>query len=140
MKMPWRIAHTRGDAAAQAKYDLLTPFRLPSVPAFLVIAALGVQVHGGMGFIETGAAQHVRDAHSDGYEGANGIQAMDLWGANAARQWRSSARLYWRNARTAEMSPVKPLGFDPGCRRAGDAIDALKAPTGCWIAQNPAHG
>ena len=46
------------------------------------IASLGVQVHGGMGFIEeTGAAQHLRDARiAPIYEGTNGIQAIDLVG------------------------------------------------------------
>ncbi len=44
------------------------------------VASLGVQVHGGMGFIEeTGAAQHFRDARIAAiYEGTNGIQAIDL--------------------------------------------------------------
>ena len=46
------------------------------------VASLGVQVHGGMGFIEeTGAAQHYRDARiAPIYEGTNGIQAADLVG------------------------------------------------------------
>src|SRR6185312_1155684 len=44
------------------------------------VASLGVQVHGGMGFVEeTGAAQHYRDARiAPIYEGTNGIQAIDL--------------------------------------------------------------
>jgi hypothetical protein len=44
------------------------------------VASLGVQVHGGMGYIEeTGAAQHLRDARiAPIYEGTNGIQAADL--------------------------------------------------------------
>src|SRR5262249_22461068 len=44
------------------------------------VASLGIQVHGGMGFIEeTGAAQHLRDARILSiYEGTNGIQAIDL--------------------------------------------------------------
>ena len=46
------------------------------------VASLGIQVHGGMGFIEeTGAAQHLRDARiAPIYEGTNGIQAADLVG------------------------------------------------------------
>ena len=46
------------------------------------VASLGVQVHGGMGYIEeTGAAQHLRDARiAPIYEGTNGIQAADLVG------------------------------------------------------------
>ena len=44
------------------------------------VASLGVQVHGGMGYVEeTGAAQHLRDARILAiYEGTNGIQAIDL--------------------------------------------------------------
>ena len=77
------LVHTSGDAAAQAKYDLLTPdIKAFSTDIANEVAALGVQVHGGMGFIEeTGAAQHVRDARIlTIYEGTNGIQAMDLVG------------------------------------------------------------
>jgi alkylation response protein AidB-like acyl-CoA dehydrogenase len=67
-----------GDSAAQARADLLTPL----VKAFgtdvgVEVASLGVQVHGGMGYVEeTGAAQHYRDARiAPIYEGTNGIQA-----------------------------------------------------------------
>ena len=51
------------------------------------VASLGIQVHGGMGFIEeTGAAQHYRDARiAPIYEGTNGIQAIDLVGRKLAR-------------------------------------------------------
>ncbi|MFW5661406.1 MAG: acyl-CoA dehydrogenase C-terminal domain-containing protein, partial [Oceanicaulis sp.] len=51
------------------------------------VASLGVQVHGGMGFVEeTGAAQHYRDARiAPIYEGTNGIQAIDLVGRKLAR-------------------------------------------------------
>ena len=46
------------------------------------LASIGVQIHGGMGFVEeTGAAQHFRDARiAPIYEGTNGIQAIDLAG------------------------------------------------------------
>ncbi len=52
------------------------------------MASLGVQVHGGMGFIEeTGAAQHLRDARiTTIYEGTTGIQANDLIGRKIARE------------------------------------------------------
>ncbi len=70
-----------GDAAAQAKVDLLTPV----VKGWCTdnaqeVTYLGVQIHGGMGFIEeTGAAQFYRDARIlPIYEGTNGIQAADL--------------------------------------------------------------
>ncbi len=72
-------ARVRGDAAARGA--LLTPI----AKAFATdigneVASLGVQIHGGMGFIEeTGAAQYYRDARiTPIYEGTNGIQSIDL--------------------------------------------------------------
>jgi hypothetical protein len=69
----------RADAAARGA--LLTPLaKAFSTDVGNEVAYLGVQVHGGMGFIEeTGAAQHARDARITAiYEGTNGIQAIDL--------------------------------------------------------------
>jgi len=75
-------------AAAQARGDLL----IPIVKGWCTetaneIAAIGVQVHGGMGFIEeTGAAQYVRDVRiTTIYEGTTGIQANDLLGRKIGR-------------------------------------------------------
>jgi len=70
-------------AAAKARQELLTPIaKAWSTDIGVEVASLGVQLHGGMGFIEeTGAAQHYRDARiAPIYEGTNGIQAMDLVG------------------------------------------------------------
>ncbi len=70
-----------GDKAAHKKVDLLTPIvKAWCTDMANTVAALGVQVHGGMGFIEeTGAAQYVRDARIlTIYEGTNGVQAQDL--------------------------------------------------------------
>jgi hypothetical protein len=72
-------ANVRADAAARGA--LLTPIaKAFSTDIGNEVAYLGVQVHGGMGFIEeTGAAQHYRDARITSiYEGTNGIQAIDL--------------------------------------------------------------
>ena len=77
------LAHSTGDAAAKAKNDLLTPIsKAFSTDIANEVAAIGVQIHGGMGFVEeTGAAQFLRDARIlTIYEGTNGIQAMDLVG------------------------------------------------------------
>ena len=73
-------ARTTRRARPGARASLLTPWRKPSPPTGIEVASLGVQVHGGMGFIEeTGAAQHYRDARiAPIYEGTNGIQAIDL--------------------------------------------------------------
>ena len=72
-----------GDAHAQARVDLLTPLvKAYGTDVGVEVTSLGVQVHGGMGYIEeAGAAQHYRDARiSPIYEGTNGIQAADLVG------------------------------------------------------------
>ncbi|MCZ4262503.1 acyl-CoA dehydrogenase [Limimaricola sp. G21655-S1] len=72
-----------GDAAAKARAALLTPIaKAFGTETGINVADLGIQVHGGMGFIEeTGAAQFLRDARITAiYEGTNGIQAMDLVG------------------------------------------------------------
>ena len=82
----------KGDAA-EADYhhrrvDLLTPLvKGWCTEAGMEATSLGVQVHGGMGFIEeTGAAQHMRDARIlPIYEGTNGIQSLDLVGRKLAR-------------------------------------------------------
>jgi alkylation response protein AidB-like acyl-CoA dehydrogenase len=72
-----------GDAAAGLRAEVLTPLaKAWATDVGCEVASLGVQVHGGMGFIEeTGAAQHLRDARiAPIYEGTNGIQAADLVG------------------------------------------------------------
>jgi alkylation response protein AidB-like acyl-CoA dehydrogenase len=70
-----------GRAAADARASLLTPVaKAFATDIGTEVASLGVQVHGGMGYVEeTGAAQHYRDARiAQIYEGTNGIQAIDL--------------------------------------------------------------
>src|ERR1700759_4986256 len=72
-------AKVRSEAAARGA--LLTPIaKAFSTDIGTEVASLGVQIHGGMGFIEeTGAAQHLRDARiTPIYEGTNGIQSIDL--------------------------------------------------------------
>ncbi|MCK9994226.1 MAG: hypothetical protein Dbin4_02746 [Alphaproteobacteria bacterium] len=79
------LAHKAPDAgaraAAQARADLLTPIsKAWSTDIGAEVASLGIQIHGGMGFIEkTGAAQYLRDIRIAAiYEGTNGIQAIDM--------------------------------------------------------------
>jgi alkylation response protein AidB-like acyl-CoA dehydrogenase len=72
---------------ARMREDLLTPIaKAWSTDMAVETASMGLQVHGGMGFIEeTGAAQHYRDARVlPIYEGTNGIQAIDLMGRKLA--------------------------------------------------------
>ena len=71
-----------------ARMDLLTPVvKAWCTDLGVDIASIGVQVHGGMGFLEeTGAAQHLRDSRiAPIYEGTNGIQAIDLLGRKLLR-------------------------------------------------------
>jgi len=73
----------------QAMVDLLIPVvKGWSTEMGIEVASLGIQVHGGMGFIEeTGAAQHLRDARiTTIYEGTTGIQANDLVGRKMGRE------------------------------------------------------
>ena len=86
------IAHPHADesvrATAQAQYEFLVPLiKGYNTEQSIEIASFGVQIHGGMGFIEeTGAAQHYRDARIlPIYEGTTAIQANDLIGRKTLR-------------------------------------------------------
>jgi alkylation response protein AidB-like acyl-CoA dehydrogenase len=71
------------DERARRRYELLVPVaKAWSSDMGVEVASMGLQVHGGMGFVEeTGAAQHYRDARiAPIYEGTNGVQALDLVG------------------------------------------------------------
>src|SRR3954468_16790667 len=79
----------------QAFVDLMIPVvKGWSTETGIDVASLGVQIHGGMGFIEeTGAAQHLRDARiTTIYEGTTGIQASDLVGRKIAREGGATAK------------------------------------------------
>ena len=91
------LAHHRDDAETMA----LAEFMVPLVKGFcseraVEVASLGVQIHGGMGFIEeTGAAQHYRDARIlPIYEGTTAIQANDLLGRKVMRDGGETARRF----------------------------------------------
>jgi alkylation response protein AidB-like acyl-CoA dehydrogenase len=93
-----------GDSQAQARADLLTPIvKAGSTDMGCEVAALGMQIHGGMGYIEeTGAAQFYRDARiTPIYEGTNGIQANDLAFRKTARDQGLAAQAF-----VAEMRGV----------------------------------
>ncbi|MEQ9137440.1 MAG: acyl-CoA dehydrogenase [Thalassobaculum sp.] len=82
---------------AQARVDLLIPVaKAWCTDAAVEICSTAVQVHGGMGCIEeTGAAQHYRDARiTPIYEGANGVQALDLVGRKVARDGGEAMRAF----------------------------------------------
>ena len=107
-----------GDADAQARVDLM----IPVVKAWCTdlgveLASTGLQLHGGMGFVEeTGAAQHFRDSRiAPIYEGTNGIQAMDLVARKLGRDGGAALR-----AQVALMRADAPAG------PLADAIDAVE--------------
>jgi len=85
-------AHNTTDAALKASNQAMYEYLVPVVKGFstemsVEMASLGVQIHGGMGFIEeTGAAQHYRDARIlTIYEGTTAIQANDIVGRKTLR-------------------------------------------------------
>ena len=91
-------AHNEADPQARKKHQAFVDLMIPIVKGWSTETAqevtyLGVQVHGGMGFIEeTGAAQHCRDARIITiYEGTTGIQANDLIGRKTARDAGATA-------------------------------------------------
>ncbi|MCW5659470.1 MAG: acyl-CoA dehydrogenase [Burkholderiaceae bacterium] len=92
-------AHAHPDADQRKRNQAFYEFMVPLIKGYstemsLEVASLGVQVHGGMGFIEeTGAAQHYRDAKIlTIYEGTTAIQANDLVGRKTARDGGAVAR------------------------------------------------
>ena len=90
------MANATGDAGWEARAALLTPIaKAYGTDTGCKVADIGVQVHGGMGFIEeTGAAQYLRDVRiTTIYEGTNGIQAMDLVGRKLADGGEAAFRL-----------------------------------------------
>ncbi|MGB0903157.1 acyl-CoA dehydrogenase [Halocynthiibacter sp.] len=93
------LAHLAPTANARARATRISEFMTPLVKGFCTETAVetasnGVQVHGGMGFIEeTGAAQHYRDARIlPIYEGTTAIQANDLIGRKTLRDGGETAR------------------------------------------------
>ena len=92
------LAHHHPDETARAQHQAIYEFLVPVVKGWstelsIDVTSLGVQVHGGMGFIEeTGAAQHYRDARIlTIYEGTTAIQANDLIGRKTVRDGGATA-------------------------------------------------
>jgi alkylation response protein AidB-like acyl-CoA dehydrogenase len=92
------------------------------------IASLGIQVHGGVGFVEeTGAAQHLRDSRiTPIYEGTTGIQGNDLIGRKLARDGGHAARTVIARMRAliAEQAGIPELSHSAAALAAG--VDALE--------------
>ena len=120
------IAHRHADEATRAQAQAQFEFMVPLVKGYsteqsVEMASLGVQVHGGMGFIEeTGAAQYYRDARIlPIYEGTTAIQANDLVGRKTARDGGAVAEQFCTHidATVAQLQAS-----------AHDALKALAAP------------
>ena len=102
-------------ARSQAFVDLMIPIvKGWFTETGIEIASTGIQVHGGMGFIEeTGAAQHLRDARiTTIYEGTTGIQANDLIGRKIARDGGATAKVVIAVMRAVEAELGKAAGED----------------------------
>ncbi|HCY16265.1 MAG: acyl-CoA dehydrogenase [Curvibacter sp. GWA2_64_110] len=112
-------AHHHPDAATRQQNQAFYEFMVPLVKGYstemsLEVTSLGVQVHGGMGFIEeTGAAQYYRDAKIlTIYEGTTAIQANDLVGRKTARDGGQTAKAIAQQIEATEAELKKQGGAD----------------------------
>jgi acyl-CoA dehydrogenase len=127
--------------SAQERAALLTPVaKAFATDVGSEVASLGIQVHGGMGFIEeTGAAQLYRDARiGQIYEGTNGIQALDLVTRKVPlSDGGAVAALIAELRNTVEaINGVNDPGFGWTGLRLGEAVESLERATR-WLAARP---
>jgi acyl-CoA dehydrogenase len=113
------MAHYHPDEAVRAQNQAFVDLMIPVVKGWLTessieITSTGVQVHGGMGFIEeTGAAQHFRDARITAiYEGTTAIQANDLIGRKIARESGQTVKGVIAEMRQVEAALAAAAGDD----------------------------
>ena len=138
-----RSLRAKSEAARKTAHErasLLTPVaKAFSTDIGTEVASLGVQVHGGMGYIEeTGAAQHYRDARIAAiYEGTNGIQALDLVARKLPLEGGKTVALYIdelrRTVKSVQSSNVPAFGETAA--RLGEAADSLERATRWLLAQ-----
>jgi alkylation response protein AidB-like acyl-CoA dehydrogenase len=128
------------DPTERRRQHALLDFLTPIVKGWcseqaIEVASTGVQVHGGMGFVEEGgAAQYLRDARiTTIYEGTTGIQANDLVGRKVAFEKGATARSVIAEMRSL-AHPLTTLGeeYESARTRFEDAIDAAGAATQ-WV-------
>jgi len=110
------LAHSHPDESVRRERQALVDLLIPVVKAWstdigIDVANTGIQVHGGMGYIEeSGAPQHLRDARIAAiYEGTNGIQAADLVGRKVARENGATATAFIAMVRDLD-SELAPSG------------------------------
>src|SRR6185369_14515144 len=138
-----RANRAKTEAARKAgdqRASLLTPVaKAFSTDIGTEVASLGIQVHGGMGFIEeTGAAQHYRDARIAAiYEGTNGIQAIDLVARKVPLEGGNTVRLYLEELRktVAAVKASNAPAFGETATRLGEAVDSLERATQWLLSQ-----
>jgi hypothetical protein len=106
------------------------------------VASMGLQLHGGMGFVEdTGAAQHYRDARiTPIYEGTNGIQAIDLMGRKLGMAGGEAVRALLADIRptAAELIGHTDEWLHAPGRRLSDAADAAERAS-AWLMERKGH-
>jgi hypothetical protein len=127
------VAARHPDKAMRAQNQAFADLMIPVVKGWstetgIEIASLGVQVHGGMGFIEeTGAAQHLRDARiTTIYEGTTGIQANDLVGRKIARDGGATIKGWLEHLKAFDAELAKSKNADVQAIRAR-LTDATRA-------------
>jgi alkylation response protein AidB-like acyl-CoA dehydrogenase len=129
------------DKEERARNQAFVDLMIPIVKGWFTetgidVASTGIQVHGGMGFIEeTGAAQHLRDARiTTIYEGTTGIQANDLIGRKVAREGGATAKEVIAVMRAVEAELGKAAGEDMAATREAFSA-ALTAAEECvaWM-------
>ena len=123
--------------AAHAQASLLTPVaKAFSTDIANEVASLGVQVHGGMGYIEeTGAAQFFRDARiAPIYEGTNGIQAIDLVTRKLPLAGGATVKGHCDELRgiVTALNASNDPAFGWAAVRLGDAVESLSRATD-WL-------
>ncbi len=135
--------HTDPDVAArhQRRGELLTPLvKGWSTELGVELCSLGVQIHGGMGFIEeTGAAQFLRDSRiAPIYEGTTAIQANDLVGRKTARDGGQGMRELLTDMREtqAALEAADHVELTAIARRFGPALDASEGAVDWLLGQN----
>jgi acyl-CoA dehydrogenase len=127
--------------AAHERASLLTPVaKAFATDIGVEVSSLGVQVHGGMGYIEeTGAAQHYRDSRIAAiYEGTNGIQAIDLVTRKLPLAQGATVRTHIADLRrTVEtVRAANNPAFGATGARLGEAVDSLERTT-AWLLGRP---
>jgi butyryl-CoA dehydrogenase len=134
--------HLPGDAdakrAANERASILTPVaKAFSTDIGIEVASTGVQVHGGMGFVEeTGAAQHLRDARIAAiYEGTNGIQAIDLVARKLPLSGGEAVRAMIAGMRATVTAVMKngDASFGDTAARLREAVESLDRATGFML-------